>query len=63
MPQQLTTVGSSLSLSEEAKITDPQEYRLLHPFKDEQSLASRLNQWEQGDAMIYKLEQEKIKQI
>jgi hypothetical protein len=59
----LTTVSSGLDLSAEAKITDPNEYRLMHPFKDEQSLASRLNQWEAGDdnTVVFKLEQEKIK--
>jgi len=59
----LTTVSSGLDLSAEAKIMDPNEYRLMHPFKDEQSLASRLNQWEAGDdnTVVFKLEQEKIK--
>lgn len=34
---------TAVSLEAEAKIMDPDEYRLMHPFEDEQDLAERLN--------------------
>ena len=46
---------------------DPDEYRLKHPFtgakNDVKSLADRLNGWEQGNQLIYKLEVDKLKSV
>lgn len=41
-------------------ITDPDEYRLLHPFggmkMNAKTLASTLNGWEDNNSVMYKLE-------
>ena len=45
-------------------ITDPDEYRLRHPFQgmklNAKALATTLNGWENKNQMTYQLEQEKF---
>jgi hypothetical protein len=45
-------------------ITDPDEYRLMHPFGamklNAKTLATTLNGWENNNVMTYQLEQEKL---
>jgi len=54
-------------MGEDAAITDPDEYRLMHPFSGMKStsknLADRLNTWEKGSDFVYKLESDKLKSI